>query len=324
MEKIFADNSLSLGRTPLVRLNRITEGAGATVLAKIEGRNPAYSVKDRIGAAMIWDAEERGLLGPGKEIVEPTSGNTGIALAFVAAARGIPITLTMPDTMSIERRKLLLAYGAKLVLTEGAKGMKGAIAKAEEIAASDPARYVLLQQFNNPANPAIHERTTGPEIFEDTGGQVDIFVSGVGTGGTIPGVSRYLKGRGLNVTSVAVEPAASPVLSQTRAGDPVQPGPHKIQGIGAGFVPQVLDLSLVDQIEQVSNEEALEMALRLAREEGILSGISCGAAAAVAVRLARLPENAGKTIVVVLPDSGERYLSSALFEGVFDAAGGAA
>ena len=324
MEKIFADNSLSLGRTPLVRLNRITEGAGATVLAKIEGRNPAYSVKDRIGAAMIWDAEERGLLGPGKEIVEPTSGNTGIALAFVAAARGIPITLTMPDTMSIERRKLLLAYGAKLVLTEGAKGMKGAIAKAEEIAASDPARYVLLQQFNNPANPAIHERTTGPEIFEDTGGQVDIFVSGVGTGGTITGVSRYLKGRGLNVTSVAVEPAASPVLSQTRAGDPVQPGPHKIQGIGAGFVPQVLDLSLVDQIEQVSNDEALEMALRLAREEGILSGISCGAAAAVAVRLARLPENAGKTIVVVLPDSGERYLSSALFEGVFDAAGGAA
>nr|MBP6677879.1 cysteine synthase A [Paracoccus sp. (in: a-proteobacteria)] len=245
MEKIFADNSLSLGRTPLVRLNRITEGAGATVLAKIEGRNPAYSVKDRIGAAMIWDAEERGLLGPGKEIVEPTSGNTGIALAFVAAARGIPITLTMPDTMSIERRKLLLAYGAKLVLTEGAKGMKGAIAKAEEIAASDPARYVLLQQFNNPANPEIHERTTGPEIFEDTGGQVDIFVSGVGTGGTITGVSRYLKGRGLNVTSVAVEPAASPVLSQTRAGDPVQPGPHKIQGIGAGFVPQVLDLSLV-------------------------------------------------------------------------------
>ncbi len=324
MEKIFADNSLSLGRTPLVRLNRITEGAGATVLAKIEGRNPAYSVKDRIGAAMIWDAEERGLLGPGKEIVEPTSGNTGIALAFVAAARGIPITLTMPDTMSIERRKLLLAYGAKLVLTEGAKGMKGAIAKAEEIAASDPARYVLLQQFNNPANPAIHERTTGPEIFENTGGQVDIFVSGVGTGGTITGVSRYLKGRGLNVTSVAVEPAASPVLSQTRAGDPVQPGPHKSQGIGAGFVPQVLDLSLVDQIEQVSNEEALEMALRLAREEGILSGISCGAAAAVAVRLARLPENAGKTIVVVLPDSGERYLSSALFEGVFDAAGGAA
>lgn len=321
MEKIFADNSLSIGRTPLVRLNRITEGAGATVLAKIEGRNPAYSVKCRIGAAMIWDAEERGLLGPGKEIVEPTSGNTGIALAFVAAARGIPITLTMPDTMSIERRKILLAYGAKLVLTEGAKGMKGAIAKAEEIAASDPGRYVLLQQFNNPANPAIHERTTGPEIFEDTGGQVDIFVAGVGTGGTITGVSRYLKGRGLKLISVAVEPTASPVISQTRAGDPVQPGPHKIQGIGAGFVPQVLDLSLVDRIEQVSNEEALAMALRLAREEGILSGISGGAAVVAAERLARLPENAGKTIVTVLPDSGERYLSSALFEGVFDAAG---
>lgn len=321
MEKIFADNSLSIGRTPLVRLNRITEGAGATVLAKIEGRNPAYSVKCRIGAAMIWDAEERGLLGPGKEIVEPTSGNTGIALAFVAAARGIPITLTMPDTMSIERRKILLAYGAKLVLTEGAKGMKGAIAKAEEIAASDPGRYVLLQQFNNPANPTIHERTTGPEIFEDTGGQVDIFVAGVGTGGTITGVSRYLKGRGLKLISVAVEPTASPVISQTRAGDPVQPGPHKIQGIGAGFVPQVLDLSLVDRVEQVSNEEALAMALRLAREEGILSGISGGAAVVAAERLARLPENAGKTIVTVLPDSGERYLSSALFEGVFDAAG---
>ena len=324
MEKIFSDNSMSIGRTPLVRLNRVTEGAGATVLAKIEGRNPAYSVKCRIGAAMIWDAEERGLLGPGKEIVEPTSGNTGIALAFVAAARGIPITLTMPDTMSVERRKLMLAYGAKLVLTEGAKGMKGAIAKAEEIVASDPSRYVLMQQFNNPANPAIHERTTGPEIFEDTGGQVDIFVAGVGTGGTITGVSRYLKGRGLNVISVAVEPEASPVLSQTRAGDPVQPGPHKIQGIGAGFVPQVLDLSLVDRIEQVSNDEALAMARRLAREEGILSGISCGAATVAALRMARLPENAGKTIVVVLPDSGERYLSSALFEGVFDAAGGPA
>ena len=324
MEKIFSDNSMSIGRTPLVRLNRVTEGAGATVLAKIEGRNPAYSVKCRIGAAMIWDAEERGLLGPGKEIVEPTSGNTGIALAFVAAARGIPITLTMPDTMSLERRKLLLAYGAKLVLTEGAKGMKGAIAKAEEIVASDPSRYVLMQQFNNPANPAIHERTTGPEIFEDTGGQVEILVAGVGTGGTITGVSRYLKGRGLDLISVAVEPEASPVLSQTRAGDPVQPGPHKIQGIGAGFVPQVLDLSLVDRIEQVSNDEALEMARRLAREEGILSGISCGAATVAALRMARLPENAGKTIVVVLPDSGERYLSSALFEGVFDAAGGPA
>ncbi|MFO1166393.1 MAG: cysteine synthase A [Paracoccus sp. (in: a-proteobacteria)] len=321
MTRIHDDNSLSIGHTPLVRLNRITDGAAATVLAKTEGRNPAYSVKDRIGAAMIWDAEERGLLGPGKEIVEPTSGNTGIALAFVAAARGIPITLTMPDTMSLERRKLLLAYGAKLVLTEGAKGMKGAIARAEEIAASDPGRYVLLQQFANPANPAIHERTTGPEIFEDTGGQVDIFVAGVGTGGTITGVSRYLKGRGLDLLSVAVEPEASPVLTQTRAGDPVAPGPHKIQGIGAGFVPPVLDLSLVDRIEQVGNDEAMATALRLIREEGILAGISGGAAVAVALRLAHRPENAGKTIVVVVPDSGERYLSSALFEGVFDGTG---
>ena len=321
MTRIHDDNSLSIGHTPLVRLNRITDGAAATVLAKTEGRNPAYSVKDRIGAAMIWDAEERGLLGPGKEIVEPTSGNTGIALAFVAAARGIPITLTMPDTMSLERRKLLLAYGAKLVLTEGANGMKGAIARAEEIAASDPGRYVLLQQFANPANPGIHERTTGPEIFEDTGGQVDIFVAGVGTGGTITGVSRYLKGRGLDLLSVAVEPEASPVLTQTRAGDPVAPGPHKIQGIGAGFVPPVLDLSLVDRIEQVGNDEAMATALRLIREEGILAGISGGAAVAVALRLAHRPENAGKTIVVVVPDSGERYLSSALFEGVFDGTG---
>jgi cysteine synthase A len=323
MPHIYADNSLTIGRTPLVRLNRITDGAGATVLAKIEGRNPAYSVKCRIGAALIWDAEKRGVLGAGKELVEPTSGNTGIALAFVAAARGIPITLTMPETMSIERRKLLLAYGAKLVLTEGAKGMKGAIAKAEEIAASDP-KYVLLQQFKNPANPAIHEATTGPEIWDDTEGKIDILVSGVGTGGTITGISRYIKKtRGKAITSVAVEPTASPVLTQTRAGEEVKPGPHKIQGIGAGFVPDVLDLSLVDQIEQVSNEEAVDFARRLAREEGILSGISCGAAAAVAVRLAKRPENAGKTIVVVLPDSGERYLSSVLFEGVFDAGGAA-
>ncbi|OOY31501.1 cysteine synthase A [Thioclava sp. F36-6] len=321
MARIYEDNSLSIGNTPLVRLNRMTEGAGATVLAKIEGRNPAWSVKCRVGANMIWDAEERGLLGPGKEIVEPTSGNTGIALAFVAASRGIPITLTMPDTMSIERRKLLLAYGAKLVLTEGAQGMKGAIAKAEEIAASDPDRYVLLQQFNNPANPEIHEKTTGPEIFEDTDGVVDIFVAGVGTGGTITGVSRYLKKeKGLPVISVAVEPEASPVLTQARAGEGLHPGPHKIQGIGAGFVPKVLDMDLVDRIEQVSNDEAIETARRLAREEGILAGISCGAAAAAALRLAREPENAGKTIVVVLPDSGERYLSSALFEGMFDEA----
>lgn len=321
MSNWFADNSLSIGRTPLVKLNRILDGAPATVLAKIEGRNPAYSVKCRIGAALIWDAEKRGLLGPGKELVEPTSGNTGIALAFVAAARGIPLTLTMPETMSIERRKLLLAYGAKLVLTEGAKGMSGAIAKAEEIAASDP-KYVLLQQFKNPANPAIHEATTGPEIWQDTEGAIDILVSGVGTGGTITGVTRYIKGTQKKaIQSVAVEPAASPVLTQTRNGEPPKPAPHKIQGIGAGFVPQVLDLSLVDSIEQVSNEEAVEYARRLAREEGILSGISCGAAAAVAARLAKKPENEGKTIVVVLPDSGERYLSSILFDGVFDASG---
>lgn len=321
MPRIYEDNSLSIGRTPLVRLNRITDGAKATVLAKIEGRNPAYSVKCRIGAALIWDAEKRGLLGRGKEIVEPTSGNTGIALAFVAAARGIPITLTMPETMSLERRKLLLAYGASLVLTEGAKGMKGAVAKAEEIAASDP-KYVLLQQFKNPANPAIHEATTGPEIWDDTDGRIDILVSGVGTGGTITGVSRFIKKtRGKAITSVAVEPAASPILTQKRKGEELKPAPHKIQGIGAGFVPEVLDLSLVDAIELVSNEEAIETARRLAREEGILSGISCGAAAAVALRLARRPENAGKTIVVILPDSGERYLSSALFEGGFDAAG---
>ena len=322
MSRWYEDNSLSIGRTPLIRLNRIVEGTPATLFAKIEGRNPVYSVKCRIGAAMIWDAEKRGLLGPGKELVEPTSGNTGIALAFVAAARGIPLTLTMPETMSVERRKLLVAYGARLVLTEGAKGMSGAIAKAEEIAASDPDRYVLLQQFKNPANPEIHERTTGPEIWDDTDGQIDILVSGVGTGGTITGVSRYIKNtRGKAITTVAVEPSASPVLTQTRAGEPLKPGPHKIQGIGAGFVPQVLDLSLVDVIEQVSNEEAVDFARRLAREEGILSGISCGAAVAAAVRHARKPENAGKTIVVVLPDSGERYLSSVLFEGIFDAAG---
>ena len=318
----FNDNSLSIGNTPLVRLNRVLDGAGATVLAKIEGRNPAYSVKCRIGASMIWDAEQRGALGPGKEIVEPTSGNTGIALAFVAASRGIPITLTMPETMSVERRKLLLAYGAKLVLTEGAKGMSGAIAKAEEIAASDPNRYVLLQQFKNPANPAIHEKTTGPEIWRDTDGQIDILVAGVGTGGTITGVTRYLKQtQGKAIQSVAVEPSASPVLTQKRAGEALKPGPHKIQGIGAGFVPDVLDLSLIDAIEQVSNDDAVAFARRLAREEGILCGISCGAAAAVAARLAHKPENKGKTIVVILPDSGERYLSSVLFEGMFDAAG---
>ena len=325
MTRWYEDNSLSIGHTPLIRLNRVTEGASATVLAKIEGRNPAYSVKDRIGTALIADAEERGLLGPGKEIVEPTSGNTGIALAYVAAARGYPLTLTMPETMSIERRKLLIAYGAKLVLTEGPKGMNGAVAKAEEIAASDSKRYVLLQQFKNPANPAIHEKTTGPEIWDDTDGKVDIVVSGVGTGGTITGVSRYIKRtKGKAIASVAVEPAASPILTQKLAGEPLKPGPHKIQGIGAGFVPGVLDLSLVDAVEQVSNEEAVLYARRLTAQEGILSGISSGAAVAVAVRLAKRPENAGKTIVVILPDSGERYLSTVLFEGVFDATGLAA
>jgi cysteine synthase A len=314
----FEDNSLSIGNTPLVRLNRISNGAPATILAKIEGRNPAYSVKCRIGAAMIADAEKRGLLGTGKQLVEPTSGNTGIALAFVAAARAIPLTLTMPETMSIERRKLMLAYGAKLVLTEGAKGMSGAIAKAEEIAAANPS-YVLLQQFKNPANPAIHEATTGPEIWNDTDGKIDILISGVGTGGTITGISRYIKNtQGKAITSVAVEPSASPVLTQKRAGLPLQPSPHKIQGIGAGFVPDTLDMSMVDDIEQVTNEEAVLFARRLASEEGILSGISCGAATAVAVRLAKRPENAGKTIVVILPDSGERYLTSILFDGMFD------
>jgi cysteine synthase A len=321
----YEDNSRSIGHTPLVRLNRVIDGAPAIVLGKVEGRNPAYSVKCRIGAAMVWDAEQRGLLGPGKELVEPTSGNTGIALAFVAAARKIPLTLTMPDTMSLERRKLLLAYGANLVLTEGARGMSGAIAKAEEIKASAPDRYVLLQQFKNPANPAIHEATTGPEIWDDTEGAIDILVSGVGTGGTITGVSRYIKKtRGKAIVSVAVEPSASPVITQQRAGQPLKPGSHKIQGIGAGFVPENLDLSLVDLVEQVSNEEAIEYARRLTREEGILSGISCGAAVAVAARIAKRPENNGKTIVVILPDSGERYLSTALFEGVAQAKGIAA
>ena len=322
MSNWYTDNPLSIGHTPLVKLNRILGDSKSTVLAKVEGRNPAYSVKCRIGAAMVWDAEKRGILTSGKELVEPTSGNTGIALAFVAAAKGIPLTLTMPETMSIERRKLLSIYGAKLVLTEGAKGMSGAVAKAEEIAASDPAKYVLLQQFKNPANPQIHVETTGPEIWNDTDGKIDIFVSGVGTGGTITGVSRYLKQvKGKAIQSVAVEPAASPILTQKLKGEALKPAPHKIQGIGAGFVPDVLDLSLVDSIEQVSNEEAIEYARRLAREEGILAGISCGAAVAVAARLAQKEENAGKTIVVILPDSGERYLSTALFEGVFDEKG---
>jgi cysteine synthase A len=315
---IFEDNSLSIGRTPLIRLNRMTNGLPVTILGKVEGRNPAYSVKCRIGAAMIWDAEERRMLGPGKELIEPTSGNTGIALAFVAAARGYPITLTMPETMSVERRKVLKALGANLLLTEGTAGMKGAISKAEQMVASDPDRYVLLQQFKNPANPRIHFRTTGPEIWEDTDGTIDVLVSGIGTGGTITGVSRYIKNeKGKRILSVGVEPANSAVITQTLRKQEVRPGPHKIQGIGAGFIPDTLDLSMVDRIELVTNEESVEFARRLSKEEGILSGISCGAAVAIAVRLAQEPEMAGKTMVVILPDSGERYLSSVLFEGMF-------
>ena len=314
----FKDNSLTIGRTPLVRLNRITNGARATVLAKIEGRNPSYSVKCRIGSSMIWDAESRGVLGPGKELVEPTSGNTGIALAFVAAARGYPITLTMPESMSTERRKVLKALGARLVLTEAAGGMAAAIKAAEEMAASDPNHYVLLQQFKNPANPAIHFKTTGPEIWEDTEGGMDVLVSGVGTGGTLTGISRFFKqAKGKSIVSVAVEPAASPVITQTLRGEPLKPAPHKIQGIGGGFIPDTLDMSMVDRVETVTNEEAIEAARRLSREEGILSGISCGAAAAAAVRLAKSGEFDGKTIVAILPDSGERYLSTVLFEGLF-------
>ena len=322
MAAIFSDNSLTIGRTPLVQLNRITEGCGARVLAKIEGRNPAYSVKCRIGAAMVAAAERDGLLGPGKELIEPTSGNTGIALAFVAASKGIKLTLTMPETMSLERRKLLTAFGAHLELTEGRLGMTGAVNRAKEIAASDPDRYVLLQQFVNPANPQIHHDTTGPEIWSDTDGNVDVFVSGVGTGGTLTGVSRYIKNTlAKPLHTVAVEPINSPVISQTKGGHALQPGPHKIQGIGAGFVPGNLDLAMVDAVEQVSDEEAVEMARRLAKEEGILAGISCGAAAVAALRLAKDPARAGKTIVVVLPDSGERYLSSVLFEGIFNERG---
>jgi cysteine synthase A len=317
---IYDDNSRSIGNTPLVRLNRISKGLPATILAKIEGRNPAYSVKCRIGAAMIWDAEQKGILTPGSRdvtIVEPTSGNTGIALAFVAAARGYPIILTMPDTMSVERRRMLRAFGAELVLTEGAKGMTGAIARAREIVASDPKKHWMPQQFENPANPRIHFETTGPEIWKDTDGKVDIFVAGVGTGGTITGVARFLKNeKHRKVWSVAVEPTHSPVLTQIRAGEAPKPGPHKIQGIGAGFKPDVLDLGLVDEVVQVTNDEAVEMAKRLHREEGITCGISCGAAVAASVKVASRPENAGKLLVTVLPDAGERYLSSILFEGI--------
>lgn len=317
---LFSDNSLSIGGTPLIQLNRVAP-KGTRVLAKIEGRNPAYSVKCRIGVAMVRDAEEKGLLKPGVEIIEPTSGNTGIALAFVAAARGYRLTLVMPESMSLERRKVLKAFGATIVLTEAAKGMNGAVAKATAMRDLEPHRFWLPQQFENPANPAIHETTTGPEIWEDTDGTVDVFVAGVGTGGTLSGVSRYLKHtRGKAVVSVAVEPAESPILSQYRAGKDLVPGPHPIQGIGAGFVPKNLDLSLVDRVETVTGADALAMARRLAAEEGILAGVSCGAATVAAIRLAELPEYAGKTIVVVLPDSGERYLSGLLFDGIAGAA----
>ncbi|KFX05950.1 MULTISPECIES: cysteine synthase A [Pectobacterium] len=315
MSKIYEDNSFTIGHTPLVRLNRIGNGR---ILAKVESRNPSFSVKCRIGSNLIWDAEKRGVLKPGIELVEPTSGNTGIALAYVAAARGYKLTLTMPETMSIERRKLLKALGANLVLTEGAKGMKGAIAKAEEIVASDPSRYLLLQQFSNPANPEIHEKTTGPEIWEDTDGQVDVFISGVGTGGTLTGVSRYLKNtKGKAIISVAVEPTDSPVISQALAGEELKPGPHKIQGIGAGFIPGNLDLKLIDRVEKITNEEAISTARRLMEEEGILAGISSGAAVAAALNLLKEKEFDGKTIVVILPSSGERYLSTALFADLF-------
>ncbi len=317
MHRFFSDNVMSIGNTPLVRLNRITGGAKATVLAKVEGRNPAYSVKDRIGSAMINDAERRGQLKPGSRIVEPTSGNTGIALAFVAATRGYPLILTMPETMSVERRKVMAILGAQLVLTPGGEGMRGAIQRAEEIAASAPEEFFLPQQFKNPANPAIHETTTGPEIWRDAVGQVDVLVSGVGTGGTLTGVSRYFKNlRGKQIETVAVEPKESPVLTQKRAGLELKPGPHKIQGIGAGFIPDVLDLTMIDKVEQVESLEAIEFARRLAKEEGILAGISSGAAVAAAVRLARQEAYKGKTIVVILPDAGERYLSTALFDGL--------
>ena len=314
---IFEDNSLSIGRTPLVKLRRVTDGGHATVLAKIEGRNPAYSVKCRIGASMIWDAEQRGILKPGKELIEPTSGNTGIALAFVGAARGYPVTLLMPETMSLERRKILKMLGAKLILTDGASGMAASIVRAEEMVAADPERFVLLQQFKNPANPEIHVKTTGPEIWNDTDGNVDAIVAGIGTGGTITGISRYFKlEKKHKILSVGVEPENSPVITQHLAGKPLRPGPTGIQGIGAGFIPATLDLKVVDRIELAGEEEAIEMARRLAKEEGILSGISCGAAVAAAVRVAKTAEMQGKTIVVILPDSGERYLSSVLFDGI--------
>lgn len=310
MAKFFNDNSLSIGNTPMVKINRMTKGLNATILGKIEGRNPSYSVKCRIGASMIWDAEKKGLLKPGMEIIEPTSGNTGIALAFVSAARGYKLNVTMPDTMSIERRKILTIFGANIILTPGSKGMRGAVEEAERIVASDPQKYYMPQQFKNPANPEIHFKTTGPEIWEQTEGKIDCLVSGVGTGGTITGVSRFIKGeKKKKIISVAVEPAESPVITQKLAGEELKPGPHKIQGIGAGFIPDILDLTMVDRVERVTSEEA------------ILSGVSSGAAIAVALRLAKTGEFDGKTIVVILPDSGERYLTGALFEGIFDEAG---
>lgn len=316
MAQIYEDYSFAIGRTPLVRLNKVNEGA--TIWAKVEGRNPTFSVKCRIGAAMIWDAEASGQLTPGKTIVEATSGNTGIALAYVAAARGYKLKLTMPASMSLERRKVLKALGAELILTEPAEGMPGAIAHAEELMAQDPEHYFMPRQFDNPSNPKIHETTTGPEIWDDTDGKVDVFVSGVGTGGTLTGVARYFKNiRGKALHVVAVEPEASPVISQTLAGEPIKPAPHKIQGIGAGFIPPNLDLSLVDSVQQVSNDDAVSMTRRLMREEGILCGISCGAAVTAAVRLGQDPTVKGKNIVVVLPDAAERYLSSVLFTDIF-------
>jgi len=314
---VYPDNSFSIGKTPLVRLNRVIDGAPVTLMAKIEGRNPAYSVKCRIGASMIWDAERRGILKPGKELIEPTSGNTGIALAFVGAARGYKVTLLMPETMSLERRKVLKALGANLILTDGALGMGASIERAEQMVAAEPDRYVLLQQFQNPANPDIHFQTTGPEIFEDTQGSVDVLVAGVGTGGTISGISRYIKKeRKHPLISVAVEPEGSAVITQTLAGEAIRPGPHGIQGIGAGFIPGTLDLSLIDRVMTIGDDESIDMARRLAREEGILCGISCGAATAAAVKLAHEPEMHGKHIVVILPDAGERYLSSVLFDDI--------
>jgi cysteine synthase A len=321
MGTFFNDNTLSIGNSPLIRINRMAKGLSAVILGKVEGRNPAYSVKCRIGANMIWAAEKDGRLKPGMEIIEPTSGNTGIALAYVAAARGYKLNVTMPETFSIERRKVLSIFGANIILTPGTQGMKGAIAEAERIAASDP-KYFMPQQFKNPANPEIHFKTTGPEIWDQTDGKIDVLVSGVGTGGTISGVSHYIKDvKGKKITAVAVEPAESPVISQHLSGQEIKPGPHKIQGIGAGFIPDTLDLSVVDRAEQVTSEDAIAYSRRLAREEGILSGISSGAAIAVALRLAGLKEFEGKTIVAILPDAGERYLSGALFEGIFDDSG---